>query len=44
MASAHVTVMEKGRRARPRSRSLMLHGFILAILVIYRGAHDRRRH
>ena len=24
-----------GRRARPRSRSLLVHGFILAILIIY---------
>lgn len=37
MASAHgsMTVSEERRRARPLHRSFLLHGFILAILVIY---------
>jgi len=32
---AAMTVTEEGRRARPLHRSLVVHGFILAILVIY---------
>jgi multiple sugar transport system permease protein len=35
MASARMTANENGRRARPPSRSLMLHGFILIILIIF---------
>jgi multiple sugar transport system permease protein len=36
MASAHaVTVAEESRRERPLHRSFVLHGFILAMLVIY---------
>jgi ABC-type glycerol-3-phosphate transport system permease component len=35
MASARLTANENGRRARPPSRSLMLHGFILIILIIF---------
>ncbi len=35
MASAAPAVHEETRRARPLSRSMLLHGFILAILVIY---------
>ena len=35
MGSATTPVTEGSRRARPLHRSLMVHGFILAILVIY---------
>jgi multiple sugar transport system permease protein len=35
MAGARMTANENGRRARPPSRSLMLHGFILIILIIF---------
>lgn len=35
MASARLTANVEGRRARPPSRSLMLHGFILVILIIF---------
>lgn len=35
MASASMAVTHEARRARPLSRSLVVHGFILAMLVIY---------
>jgi ABC-type glycerol-3-phosphate transport system permease component len=35
MARAGVTVTEENRRARPLSRSILVHGFILAVLVVY---------
>ena len=35
MARAGATVTEENRRARPLSRSILVHGFILAVLVIY---------
>ena len=35
MASLTANPTPGGRRARPRSRSLLVHGFILAILIIY---------
>ena len=35
MARAGATVTEENRRARPLSRSILVHGFILAVLVVY---------
>jgi len=35
MADSNMTVSGEEQRARPTSRSLLLHGFILAMLVIY---------